>query len=307
MHILSFKYFLAVARTGSIRQAAVELHVSPSALSRQIQNLEHGFRTQLFDRRASGMQLTEEGRILALHMRRTVREMELARAGIDSLHDMVTGTIRYATIEGVVKTWLFPVIAAFQQRFPDVIFEGQVVGSEAVYAALSADQVDFGITMETVLPPEIDIVERFSTGFMAVMAERHPLARQEELTLLQIAAHRLAMLSTRFETRRLVNAAATRQGLKLHIGFELDHIEMLKYFVQATNGITVLPEYVVSDEASSGLVVVRVKPGELQSCATLLCKRRDRHLTQAADNFIEQVRQIKPSGNAAFVGAFIDS
>lgn len=295
MHILSFKYFLAVAKTGSIRQAAMELHVSPSALSRQIQNLEHSFRTQLFDRRASGMHLTEEGGILALHMRRTVREMELARARINSIHNMVAGTIRYASIEGAMKTWLFPAITSFQHRFPEVAFEGQVVGSEAVYAAISADHMDFGVAMETELPVEIDIVERFETRFMAVMTADHPLAKHESLTMSQIAQHRLAMLSTRFQTRQLVNASAARQGLDIQIVFELDHIEMLKFYIQATDGITILPDYAVSDEASSGLVTREVKPGELQSCATLLCKRRDRHLIQAADSFIEQVRQFRPA------------
>ena len=77
--------------------------------------------------------------------------------------------------------------------------------------------------------------------------------------------------------------------------FELDHIEMLKFYIQATDGITILPDYAVSDEASSGLVTREVKPGELQSCATLLCKRRDRHLIQAADSFIEHVRQFRPA------------
>jgi DNA-binding transcriptional LysR family regulator len=297
MHILSFKYFLAVAETGSVRQAAIELHVSPSALSRQIQNLEYSFRTQLFDRRATGMHLTEEGRILALHMHRTVREMELARARIDDIHNMLAGTIRYATIEGAMKTWLFPAITDFQQRFPGVVFEGQVVGSEAVYSAVSADSVDFGVAMETELPLDIDIVERFDTGFTAVMKADHPLATQKSLALAQIAPHRLAMLGPRFQTRQLVNASAARQGLEIQIVFELDQIEMLKFYIQATGGITILPDYAVSDEASCGLVTVDIKPGELQSCATLLCKRRDRHLIQAADTFIEQVRQFRPASS----------
>lgn len=80
MQISMFKYFLTVAETGSIRQASLSLHVSASAISRQIQNLEHSFQTTLFDRCADGMLLTEEGRVLALHMQRTMREMELARA-----------------------------------------------------------------------------------------------------------------------------------------------------------------------------------------------------------------------------------
>jgi len=129
MQISMLKYFLAVAETGSIRQASLTLHVSASAISRQIQNLEHSFQTTLFDRCADGMLLTEEGKILALHMQRTMREMELARAKIADLHGLTAGTVRYATIEGVVRAWLFPAIADFQSLYPLVKFKGVISGA----------------------------------------------------------------------------------------------------------------------------------------------------------------------------------
>ena len=103
MHIASYRYFLAVAASGSIRQAAEELHVSASAISRQIQLLEHGFAAALFERRPSGMVLTEEGKILAAHMQRTMREMTLARAEMDALHGLLTGTVHFAASEGVMS------------------------------------------------------------------------------------------------------------------------------------------------------------------------------------------------------------
>ena len=290
MHATMFKYFLAVAESGSIRQAAAELHISPSALSRQIQNLEHSFKTPLFDRRVSGMHLTEEGHILALHMQRTVREMELARTKIDGLHGMVSGTIRYATIEGATKSWLFPAINTFQKQHPGVVFEGQVIGSEAVYAAISADQVDLGIAMETELPNDINIIERFDTRFKAVMAPDHPLAKTEQVTLRQLSKYRLAMLSSRFQTRQLVNTSASHQGLTLNVVFELDHIEMLKFYIQANDCITILPAYAIDESSDNRLATADIPPGELPPCATLLCRRHDRHLIQAAERFIEQVR-----------------
>ena len=75
----TYKYFLTVSKVGSVRKAADILHISPSAISRQISCLEHNFKAKLIDRLASGIQLTEEGKILAHHMEKTIREIEIAR------------------------------------------------------------------------------------------------------------------------------------------------------------------------------------------------------------------------------------
>lgn len=291
MQVSMFRYFLAVAETGSIRQAATDLHVSASAISRQIQNLEHSFKLPLFERRPSGMYLTEEGRILELHMRRTMREMELARAKIDDIHGLVAGTIRYATIEGVARAWLFPAIADFQRDYPGVGFKGGIAGTEAVYAAVESDHVDFGIAIQNELHPEIEVVQRFATQFRAAMAPDHPLAGHDTLSLTDLVPYSLTMLGSPFQTRQAFNSAAMRLGLSFDIGFELDHIELIKSHVLETGGLTILPDYAVSQEAESGgIVIADISENELPQCTTVLCTRKGRHLTRAAESFIDRLR-----------------
>lgn len=292
MQISMFKYFLAVAETGSIRQAATDLHVSASAISRQIQNLEHTFKSPLFDRRPSGMHLTEEGRILEFHMRRTMREMELARAKINDVQGMLAGTIRYATIEGVARAWLFPAVVEFQRDYPGVNFKGNIAGTEAIYAAIESDHVDFGIAMESTLHPEVEVIQRFETCFRVAMAPGHPLAVYDTLSLTDLISYRLTMLDSSFQTRQAFNSAAMRLGLSFDIGFELDHIEFIKSYVLASGGVTILPDYAVSQEADmGGIVVADISEEELPQCKTVLCMRRGRYLTRAAELFIEHMRR----------------
>lgn len=291
MQISSFRYFLAVAETGSIRQAATNLHVSASAISRQIQNLEHSFKSALFERRTSGMILTEEGRIIEKHMRRTMREMELARAQIDDLHGLLAGTVSFSTIEGVASSWLLPAIVTFQKDYPGVRFDGRIAASNAVYHALTADQVDFGIALLGEPQPEIEIVERFETGFKAAISPDHDLAGRTTLYLNELVPYPLTMLSERFHTRQLLNAAGARRGLSFRIAFEMDHIELIKSFVQANNGITILPDYAVVNEVRSGtMAIADIHEGELPNSTTVLCIRKGRRLTKAADKFIDLLR-----------------
>lgn len=291
MQISMFKYFLAVAETGSIRQASLTLHVSASAISRQIQNLEHSFQTTLFDRCADGMLLTEEGKILALHMQRTMREMELARAKIDDLHGLTAGTVRYATIEGVVRAWLFPAIADFQSLYPLVKFKGFISGAEAVYQALENDQVDFGITMHDDFYPDIGIVEKFTTPFKAAMSHQHPLAHRKSLHLEDLVPYELTMLDSTFHTRRALDLSLSRKGLNIRIGFELNHIELIKVHVLQTGNITILPDYAVSHEKQhKKMAIVDIAEKEIPFATTILCVRRGRILTKAAQEIINSLR-----------------
>ncbi|WP_417661305.1 LysR family transcriptional regulator [Pseudomonas sp.] len=295
MQITTFRYFLAVAETGSVRQAAENLHVSASAISRQIQNLEHSFRSTLFERRPSGMHLTEEGIILAQHMRRTIREMELARARIDDVHGLITGTIRYATIEGVVQSWLFPAFATFQEQYPGVTFEGDIMGSEAVHAALKTGHADFGIAMQTApytdLGPSVDVLQRIETRFRALMKADHPLASRERLTLNDLEPYRLAMLGPSFQTRRQIDIAALHQGLNLNIRFELNHIELLKRYVQVTGEITVLPDYALRHELEDErMTVIDIHLRDIPPSSTILCVQKGHCMPRATEVFLSHLQ-----------------
>jgi len=286
--VSSFKYFLAVAETGSVRQAAKILHVSASAISRQIQNLEHNFKSPLFERKALGMVLTEEGRVIEKHMRKTMREMDLAQVEIDELHGLLTGTIAFSTIEGVLSSWLLPSITAFQAQYPGIKFDGSISASDSVFQSLITDQADIGIALEGKLPLDVEVLKRFDTHFNIALSPNHELADYDELDIEDLAPYPLAMLSSRFHTRQLLNAASTRTERPFNIILELDNIEILKQFVVSTNGATILPDYALTNEARDGsMKILTINKGAFPKSETVLCVRKGRHLTKAARRFID--------------------
>jgi len=293
LKVSSFKYFLAVAETGSIRQAAKNLHVSPSAISRQIQNLEHNFKSPLFERKVQGMALTEEGKIIAKHMRKTMREMDLAQVEINEIHGLLTGTISYAAIEGVLNSWLLPTIAKFQENYQGIRFDGKISASDGVYHALITDQCDLGIALEGEIQPEVEIIKRFETGFKIALSPNHPLAQQEDVQIEALAPFPLAMLSKRFHTRHLLESLSIRKQLPFNITFELDNIEILKQFILNTNGATILPDFALINEMSDkSLTIIDIHQGAFPITTTVLCVRKGRHLTKAARHFIEHIKEV---------------
>ena len=288
MKVSSFKYFLAVAETGSVRQAAKILHVSASAISRQIQNLEHNFKSTLFERKALGMVLTEEGKVIEKHMRKTMREMDLAQVEIDEIHGLLTGTIAFSTIEGVLNSWLLPSIHAFQTEYPGIKFDGNISSSDNVFESLMTDQADIGVALEGKLPIDVEVLKRFETNFKIALSPNHALADREEIDIEELAPYPLSMLSVRFHTRQLLNAVSIRTGQSFNISLELDSIEILKQFVLSTNGATILPDYALTNEARNGsMKIIDINKGAFPQSETVLCVRKGRHLTKAASRFID--------------------
>jgi DNA-binding transcriptional LysR family regulator len=100
VRFLTLRYFNEVAKLGSIRKAADCLHVAPSAVSRQIAQLELELAAVLFERSKVGVQLTAAGEVLARHSHRIFRDLDRARSGIDDLRGLQRGEVSVWVIEG---------------------------------------------------------------------------------------------------------------------------------------------------------------------------------------------------------------
>ena len=131
---LPLRYFLEVARTGSVNQAAQRLHVAASAVSRQLGKLEDSLGVVLFERQARGMTLTEAGtRLLAHASAHDTQALEL----VEQLQDLSAQgalRVRLACTEGFSAAFTPLVMAGFRQAHPQVQLQLQVAVPQEVSA-----------------------------------------------------------------------------------------------------------------------------------------------------------------------------
>lgn len=117
------RYFLSVARTGSLTGASAELHASQSTVARRISALEESLGTHLFVRHVTGYFLTDQGRE-ALHLVESVEErifaLEKACAGLDN---SAAGVVRLATAETLAIHLIIPALPGFAARYPNLRLE----------------------------------------------------------------------------------------------------------------------------------------------------------------------------------------
>ena len=114
------KIFHAVAEAGSFTNATINLNLSQSAISRQIQSLENSLKTKLFKRHTKGLTLTEQGNILFEETEKIFIDLNSLERKIIEFKKTPSGSLSINTTVGFGSMWLSPRINQFVQDYPDI-------------------------------------------------------------------------------------------------------------------------------------------------------------------------------------------
>lgn len=149
------RIFHAVADAGSLTHAGDTLHLSQSAVSRQIRSLEESLSVTLFHRHARGLILTEQGELLFDATKAMIKRLEAAAARIRDSEDEVFGELRVTTTTGFGTLWLAPRLPALYEKYPslkiDLMLEERVLD-------LPMREADVAIRMKE--PSQADLIRR---------------------------------------------------------------------------------------------------------------------------------------------------
>ena len=144
MHAPILRYFTNVAELGTIREASRRLHVSASAINRQILNLEERIGEPVFERRRSGMHLTEAGEIVLRHFQSTLQDHTRMRNEIDARHGQVTGTVLILTLNSMTVQFLPDSVASFDAEHPLVEVHVRSTDAAITISEVSRGEADIG-------------------------------------------------------------------------------------------------------------------------------------------------------------------
>jgi DNA-binding transcriptional LysR family regulator len=239
------RVFHAVAEAGSLTHAGETLHLSQSAVSRQIRGLEETLGVTLFHRHARGLILTEQGELLLEATREMTRRLVAAGARIRDSKDEVFGELRVTTTVGFGAMWLTPRLHRFFEHYPDLSVD--LLMTENVLD-LPMREADVAIRMRE--PQQADLIRRplfdVTMRFFASRAyvERHGAPQTAD----DLRNHRLIGFSPNAQQ-------PTPVGYWLNAQLQLAHrstLLMNNYFamLQAAEhglGIAVLPNYLTID------------------------------------------------------------
>ncbi|APO65910.1 LysR family transcriptional regulator protein [Rhizobium gallicum] len=297
MQIRALIYFDELVRTKSMRQAAENLGVAPTAVSRQIENLEEHFGAALVERSARGVTLTAAGELLAARAGRTLRELEHVQQLIEDLKGIARGRVTIYANGAIVTSLLAPALSEFSRSFPNIRFEVMITSARQAIEAVNAAQADMALTLFAPPMSEAKVVTRFEIAYDVIVSARHAAAGRKEITLRELARDTLALPEKSFGFRQSFDALIERQGLTIDPVFTVSSLEMLKELVLSDSAVTLLPALAVRREIEAGqLAAIPLSSETSIRTHVALSIAPDRQLSFAAGKligFIENFMRTK--------------
>ena len=275
------RVFHAVADAGSLTHAGEQLHLSQSAISRQIRGLEEALQATLFHRHARGLLLTEQGELLYDATRAMTQRLNAAAARIRDSKDEVYGDLRVTTTAGFGTLWLAPRLHRLFDAHPNLSL--QLILTEAVLD-LPMREADVAIRLSA--PQQADLIRRkLMQVEMKLYASPEYLARQgTPRSVAELSGHRVVAYSA--DAPQPHEAA---DWIKSRLSPQRNsHVMMNSYFAvmkaaQNGLGIAALPDYItrenpglvniLPEEASPPIPVYFTYPEELRRSQRVLAFR----------------------------------
>ena len=255
------RIFHAVADAGSLTHAGEILHLSQSAVSRQIRALEESLNTTLFHRHARGLILTEQGELLFEATSAMVKRLDTAAARIRDSEDEVFGELRVTTTIAFGSLWLAPRLPKLYEKYPDLKIDLML---EERVLDLPMREADVAIRMKE--PSQADLIrKKLMSVRMRLYATPEYLAENgTPQSVEELANHRL-ICQNPTSAQVLAGATLVQELMTYNIKAMLTVNNYFGVLQAVLNnlGMGVLPDYVIEDFPNLVRVLPEVESNEV--------------------------------------------
>ena len=290
MNAGQFKVFRDIAQLQSVSRGAEINHVSQSAASQMVRNLEADLGIALFDRTTRPLKLTSAGRMYLDASRDIVRRYEEMRAQIDALKGDLVGAVRVASIYSIGLYEMRRIREAFEELHPQAQVHLEYMRPEKVYEAVSGDQADLGLISYPTATKKLRVIEWRTERMVLVLHPSHPLARKRTVEVEDLAGLEFVSFDPGLSIRKAMDRFFRERGLHRNVVLEFDNIQMIKEALTIGSGVSLLPERTVRQEVTEGRLVTRVIDAqELVRPVGIVC-RRGKTFSPTASAFLQYLR-----------------
>ena len=289
--------FVYVAKLKSFSRAGQKVFRSQSAVSAQIRQLEQAYHAKLLDRSAKSVELTPAGEVLFEYAEKLLRLRDESVQVVADRGNVVQGPVVFGANEATCLYLLPEIFAEFQKKFPLVHISIYRNFSHKILQRLEDGSLDLGIVTLPVKSPNLKmhVINRDRLRFM--VSTKNPLSQRTHVTLEEIASAPLIFPRTGY-TRQVLDKLFRPHRSRLQIAMELPSIGMIKTFVAADVGISIISESFARDQVKTGEVKLLTVEGVDLWRELALVYRRDRSLPRAVQALINMIRELRKPAEA---------
>ena len=278
--------FAILARTGSFTQTVREMFLTQSAVSHSMKALESDAGCRLLDRVGKKVMLTQAGEHLLKHTEVILREMQLAREGIEQLGKWGRGRLRIGATTTICTALLPAVLREFKESFPQSMIQVEPGDSRDQLTGLERQRIDLGVMMADAADDRFESVPIFSDELMFITAPLHPWAQEGQAPRSEIPRQNLIVYRKSSQTFRALDEYFRAEQIVLNTVIELGSMEAIKELVKLGLGVGVAAPWAVQRELEEGsLRAVPLGRRKLKRSWAVV-HWRGRHLTLAEETFV---------------------
>ncbi|WP_144107459.1 LysR family transcriptional regulator [Paraburkholderia sp. BCC1886] len=285
--------FVAVASHVSFNDAAIELSVSASALTRRIKRLEDSLDVMLFERTTRSVALTASGDLLLPRAQAVLRDLEAALEVVSAATRIRTGQLTIACIPTVAKFMLPKIVGSYHRRRPEVRLRLIEADLATVVQRVTNGDAEFGIAFLVNDSPELALDELLVDPYVLACPADHPLAANAHVSWPELRPWPLIVSGTSSGNRRMLDAALRDIDWRPDRLIEIEHLTTSLGLVEAGLGISIIPRCAVPRDANSR-IAIRPLVGPTVARTIGLIRRRDVALSPIARDFRLALRRMAP-------------
>jgi LysR family transcriptional activator of glutamate synthase operon len=291
------RFFQQVADGATVTEVAELYQVSQPGVSRGLKRLEEEVGTPLLMRSGRLLRTTYAGSVFKRHVDTALHALDDGLAAAEELIDPESGNVR-VTFQLSLGTWLVPdLIAAFRAEHPRVRFQFEHSHDALGSSLVAGGRTDLEFTARRPRNPEVEWVRLFAQPLCLAVPPGHPLADRDEVALSDAADEDFVMLGPEWELRALSDELCAQAGFTPRVVFEEDDIPVVRGFVAAGLGLSIVPALPAEVRQAGGgaeRLVRLTDPGAFRDVG--LAWSRNRRLLPSAELFRRHVLRDRPSG-----------
>ncbi len=241
MHLEELQWFVVLAETEHVTEAAAELGISQPTLSRALSRLEQNAGVPLFDRVGRRLHLNEYGRIMLEHARRSLAEVQAALDRIAALRDPDTGRVRLAFLHSLANWYVPEQLRRFRETSPKIQFDLFQAAAHEIARSILDGGSDIAITSPRPDPADFSWHRLYVERLCLAVPVGHRLAGRSRVSLSVAADEPFVALEKPFGLRQLTDELWVEAGIDPQIVFEASEIPTMEGLVAAGFGVAVVP------------------------------------------------------------------
>ncbi|MEK4662629.1 selenium metabolism-associated LysR family transcriptional regulator [Priestia sp. FSL H7-0729] len=257
MNFHQLHIFYTVAEKGSFSAAAQALHMTQPAVTMQIQSLEDYFGTKLLHRSTKKIELSEAGRTLLPHAKRSVELVRQTDEAMSAFTQMLQGRLQLGASLTIGEYVLPRMLGPFALQYPDISIVMKVMNTTQIMDDILKHQLNFGLIEAPVHHPDMIVEPVMQDELKLIVPAGHDLAKRSKVNIEDVMNYPFVLREKGSGTRQVMEDQLQKKKIDpqdMNVVMELGSTGAVKSAVEAGVGITMLSPSSVQHELALGLV-----------------------------------------------------